>query len=337
MAMGMFAGTLWAASPRIAAADDAIQVSWVAHAQQGLGQPHLLIGARRAVQRIRIDVTRTADGQRLTRTLKGLRPGAEQKIELPLNAVGTTRFEGALALTLPDGSTADMPLALEGHLLAPLALSAPADRVQVAEAMAFVEANRPIRRVRVEVLSDEGVRTSAEATPESTAFPVRWAPLAGEVLRVSIEAWDRHGFRAGIELSPWRVDIPHEDVHFATGASEIPATEVGKLEGSLAALRQALQKYGRWVKVRLFVAGHTDRVGSGDHNRRLSAHRARSIARWFRAQGVRVPIAYAGFGEDSPLVATPDGVAEARNRRAEYIVAAKPPATPVPAQGWTSL
>ncbi|HEX7596686.1 MAG TPA: OmpA family protein, partial [Polyangia bacterium] len=53
--------------------------------------------------------------------------------------------------------------------------------------------------------------------------------------------------------------------------------------------------------------------------------RAAAIATWFRKNGLRIPIAYEGFGEFALLVATPDNTAEPRNRRVDYILSIEDP------------
>lgn len=73
------------------------------------------------------------------------------------------------------------------------------------------------------------------------------------------------------------------------------------------------------------MLGHTDTVGKTDDNRELSLKRAKSIASYFRQRGLKVPVFYEGFGEQSLAVPTPDETAEAANRRAEYIIAVEDP------------
>ena len=55
----------------------------------------------------------------------------------------------------------------------------------------------------------------------------------------------------------------------------------------------------------LYVAGHTDTVGNAGYNLKLSQARAQSLGRWFRQRGVRIPIAFEGFGETALKVQTP--------------------------------
>jgi len=76
---------------------------------------------------------------------------------------------------------------------------------------------------------------------------------------------------------------------------------------------------------KLYIAGHTDTVGTAAHNLDLSRRRAQSIAGWFRKNGLRIPISYEGFGEFALLIATPDNTDERRNRRVDYILATEDP------------
>jgi len=73
--------------------------------------------------------------------------------------------------------------------------------------------------------------------------------------------------------------------------------------------------------VEVSVVGHTDRVSSDDYNRELSLKRARQVARTLIINGVDAGIIHVtSHGERNPLITTPDGVAEPRNRRVEVTV-----------------
>ena len=102
-----------------------------------------------------------------------------------------------------------------------------------------------------------------------------------------------------------------------------------KLEAAYAKLEEVLAKdsaHGRMHPgITLFIAGHTDTVGSPTHNLKLSQDRARSIAAWFRKRGVKIPISYEGFGETSLAVKTADNVDELENRRVDYVLSDGPP------------
>jgi outer membrane protein OmpA-like peptidoglycan-associated protein len=144
---------------------------------------------------------------------------------------------------------------------------------------------------------------------------------------------------ASFTFSPWFLDIPHEDVLFASGASEIPASETWKLESTLRALQEVLEKYGEVVPVKVYIAGCTDTVGDAAHNRDLSQRRARAIASWLRSHGYSEPIFYHGYGENFLAVRTGDGVDEPANRRVLYMVSSNPPPSSagIPSAQWRAL
>ena len=69
------------------------------------------------------------------------------------------------------------------------------------------------------------------------------------------------------------------------------------------------------------VTGHTDLAGPAAYNLKLSLRRADSVRAALIKQGIPAAnITTAGRGESDPAVPTPDGVPEAKNRRAVIII-----------------
>ncbi len=69
------------------------------------------------------------------------------------------------------------------------------------------------------------------------------------------------------------------------------------------------------------VIGHTDRTGEKSYNVALSRRRALKIKKILVSKSVNPSIIEVGYhGEADPLIKTPDGVAEPRNRRVEVTV-----------------
>ena len=196
-----------------------------------------------------------------------------------------------------------------------------------------IRMSRPPGKIEITVTDEDGI-TIAEHDYDFTGHPAgaslvaswdqpRDKPIGSIVLRM----YDRDGQYVHQEYSAWYVPIPHEDVNFRTDSAEIEAPEIPKLEEAFAKVQEILSKdkAREHKKLTLYVAGHTDTVGSAGYNRRLSQARAQSLARWFRQRGVHIPIAFEGFGETALLVPTPDETDEPRNRRADYIIADEPP------------
>lgn len=68
------------------------------------------------------------------------------------------------------------------------------------------------------------------------------------------------------------------------------------------------------------VSGYADEAGTAEHNLLLSAKRARHIAALLKGVVQDLPVDVQYFGDKKPLVPTPRGVREPRNRRVEIFV-----------------
>ena len=175
------------------------------------------------------------------------------------------------------------------------------------------------------VLAKENVAFRGERS--GTPLKLRWQPKSqAKVMKISLVAHDQQGFFSPtLNLYPWSLAIPHEEVVFETSSNELLAEELPKLKEVYPRIQKRISQYQNLIPVRLFVLGHTDSVGPAEANRSLSRRRATAIAKWFQSQGVRVPIFIRGFGESDLRVATPDNTDEIRNRRVDYILAVDPP------------
>lgn len=318
--------------PAPAHAADALKVDLVPKAQRGQGQPELVVKAQAELSKLSIDLKRSTDGKRIRSSAGPVSAGREHRFTLPMRKVGPATFRGTLSVEVADGQKGSMPLDLSVQLLPELDLSIDEADVALDQRTLKLASNRPLAKVQVSLMSDVGtpMGTTEVESPEERGgkYVVEYDQRKGTVMRISVKGWDADGFYGGVDLFPWRVDIPHEEVNFASGKSVIEPAQVPKLEASYEKIVTAIKKYGKLATIKLFIAGHTDTVSDAAYNRALSNDRARAIGRWFAKHGVTIPIRYAGFGEDALLVDTPDGTDEPRNRRAEYIVAVDPPAMP---------
>jgi OmpA family len=101
-------------------------------------------------------------------------------------------------------------------------------------------------------------------------------------------------------------------------------------ESNRQVIAQAAEYYRPGGTPQVAVTGYTDTSGSADHNLELSERRAEVVADELVRDGVpATDIVTIGRGEEDLRVPTPDGVREARNRRAEIIM--EQPPTPAPA------
>ncbi len=68
------------------------------------------------------------------------------------------------------------------------------------------------------------------------------------------------------------------------------------------------------------VFGYADSSGSAAYNMALSAQRAWAVARVLKKMEPKLPMDVRYFGDKAPAVASPPGVPEPRNRRAEIVI-----------------
>ncbi|AKJ02588.1 OmpA family protein [Archangium gephyra] len=320
---------------------DAVRVSLQPQAAVGKGLPELRVHIEEPIAGFELKLER-GDGQQV-RVKGGGKPGMTRALPLE-QPEGRFHYEGELVVRFPDAEEASIPLSFDTELLGPLKLTVVPEDVDVPGRRLRFTLSRPAARARVTVLMDTGKTAfdgeiPFDGAPAGKPLEVTWPEAEGKVLRISLKAFDTSEFYTGMELFPWRVDIPHEEINFTSGKADVPAVERRKLDASHALIADAVTRYGRFAELRLYILGHTDTVGDTDSNRKLSLERARSIAAYLRKRGLKLPIFYEGFGEQSPRVPTQDETDEAANRRAEYILAIEPPAlasTPFPPQ-WRKL
>jgi len=117
-------------------------------------------------------------------------------------------------------------------------------------------------------------------------------------------------------------------VDFAMGSAKLDSQAMATVDDAVAAF-----KSGNTAAINL--VGHADTVGGAKRNQQLSEMRAAAVRDAMVAKGISADmISMMGVGQDSLIVATPDGVAEQANRAVvisfDSMAAAAPaPATPV--------
>jgi outer membrane protein OmpA-like peptidoglycan-associated protein len=213
----------------------------------------------------------------------------------------------------------------------PLQVSIDRAKVDLVHHSVEVKLSRVADKVTLKVVGQSGsvlddVEKSFTGAAAGTPLVVTWVPVSDEaVAKIEVWGYDTEGYYAGIVITPWNVNVPHEEVNFETDSDVIRPSEVPKLEASFQQITDVVSKYADLGKITLFVVGHTDTVGTADHNLTLSRKRARAIATWFKGRALATLIAYEGMGKAGLLVKTADQVDEPRNRRVDYILALEPP------------
>lgn len=172
-----------------------------------------------------------------------------------------------------------------------------------------------------------GAASYQRARPD-TWLEITWSqPANTRALKLKLRVVAANGLATNVELIPWSVEIDHDDVEFATDSARIEVSEQSKLDASLVKINEIAKRSAQFMKMKLYVAGHTDTVGAPARNLRLSRARARAIAGYLRSKGLTMPIEFAGFGEQVLEVKTADETDERANRRADYVLgpASAPP------------
>ncbi len=291
--------------------------------------PRIKVVASESVSAVVINLTRD-DGKKLSFRVGAMADGAFREILLGQPS-GRHRYRGTLVATR-QGQKQESDLEFDAVVAPPLQIQVDKAKVDLAGSRLEVKLSRPAGKVEVRVIGDGGMVLAEEEhsfTGKAAGEPleVTWSPRSkAEVVKIELRAYDEDGFFSGMAIVPWAVHIPHEEVAFKTDSAEIEATEKPKLEASFTKIAEALARHKELGNITLFIAGHTDTVGLDTYNLTLSRKRAQSIGGWFRKRGLRIPIAYEGFGEHAPLVRTADNVDEPRNRRVDYILAVEEPA-----------
>ncbi len=300
--------------------------------------PALLVTPARTVANLYVTIE--VGGKTLEFTKKNVAAGTQVRFEWPRDT-RVTHADAFIRASFSDGNVTETNVPIDYQYKQPLSIDlsrASADlgakTVTVTTTAKVDEAEIIAYGARKVVLDQRTVPINEG--PGNVNIPFVGDP--GEVVLLDVKLTSGNAW-AGFTYSPWFLDIPHEDVLFPSDSDAIPVPEEYKLHHTLVQLHDVIEKYGEIVPVKLYIAGCTDTVGDNEHNRDLSFRRAQSIARWLRAKGYDKPIYYYGFGESMLAVPTGDGVDNAANRRALYMVGANPPpaGSGVPSVGWKSL
>jgi outer membrane protein OmpA-like peptidoglycan-associated protein len=291
-------------------------------------KPQVIVQAHTTVKNVRLDLTRSGCGAgEVHQKLPRIAGGSKAHFDLDQPS-GRCKYEGTLSAVI-GGEESSMPLSFAAEVAGKPEVKPAADALDAQGHTVKVTFNREADHGVVEAYGEEGKLLSRTETALSAAAAGETLTLAYEAsappIKLQVNVYDATGLYGGVALYPWSLKIPHQEIDFPSGSADVPASEASKLAESAAKILAALKRVANEAPLQLFVVGYTDTVGTSESNQTLSEARARSIAAWFRSHGVRVPILTAGMGEEALAVATPDETAEARNRRAEYILSVDPP------------
>lgn len=280
-------------------------------------------------------------------SVKQLKAGARKVFRFSVPP-GVSTWRGELT-GAAEGTTSTS--ALEIKVVSARALDVQVSKadVDLAAGRVVVRPSNPLDRVEVQAWDAEGGqfiddqgRVSVVGAVTHVNFDV---PADVNVRRVELKLFDAYGFWAALRIVRWYDEVAHDRVEFDSARWDIPPAQAPKLDAAVVALGQAIARFraelgdaAASVDGAVYVAGYTDTVGSAADNVVLSERRAASIARYFKAKGLSVPVWYAGFGEAVQAVSTADEVDAPANRRALFILAnAAPTGAAFPDARWRQL
>lgn len=169
--------------------------------------------------------------------------------------------------------------------------------------------------------------------PDGRPSAVIFTSKAGQQQRV-----DKPGLATGVDdptdkpVEPFQLEKAEFDKRFGTTLAARPEPPVSFVlyfkfdsaeltEDSKAELPKILEVMKKRPAPEVAVIGHTDLVGTQEHNYELGLKRALIVKKMIADIGVDpTRIDTTSHGKRNPLVPTPEGVSEARNRRVQVSV-----------------
>lgn len=105
-----------------------------------------------------------------------------------------------------------------------------------------------------------------------------------------------------------------QNIYFEFGSSRL-------LRGSYLELNKLLEYMQKHPRVKIQIEGHTDNVGSREHNQQLSTARAQAVMNFLVAKEINdFRVEYKGFGSSQPVVPNTTPENQALNRRVEILI-----------------
>jgi outer membrane protein OmpA-like peptidoglycan-associated protein len=162
---------------------------------------------------------------------------------------------------------------------------------------------------KVRVANDSGSVELDQPAQGTVVSAAKAAPAAPET-------WSKERIDATFATVLTSLPAPPEHflLYFDKGTSELTSD-------SRALLPEIENAINRRNAVDIRIIGHSDTAGNPEFNLRLSQERALAVTRILIGRGVpETHLFTTSHGENNPLIVTPDGVDEPRNRRVEVVV-----------------
>src|SRR6185436_8412651 len=179
----------------------------------------------------------------------GGKPGQKRTIDL-VQPEGAFTYKGELSVNYMNGTSGIMPLEFDTAVWGPLQMKATVEGVDTKARTWTFTTNRPVQKAKLEVLMDTGKYAFNDDVELKGGGPnaplkVTWPEAPGAVMIIWLKVFDETGHWNGAEFTNWYIDIPHDDIEFETGKTEIREGEAKKLEKTYKDIQDQLFKYAQ--------------------------------------------------------------------------------------------
>jgi outer membrane protein OmpA-like peptidoglycan-associated protein len=312
----------------------------------GKTMPALVLKPTEKVRRVKIKLTRSGDNKVIRLQATNLAAGVKKELEVR-QEYGKVRYVAEFEVKWAKGEDSKFTMKFAMERTKKLELDLDPEDVDLDKRTMSFKLSNDAKKAELIFYGKDGKKMKMftkkyNGKKAGTKLTFKWKDPGGDFAYMDLKVYDTAGFWKGVRLTPFSISIPHERIEFDSGKWNIKKSEEPKLKKALKHIKAELaklKKHGTKLPLRFYIAGYTDTVGSKASNRTLSNNRARSIASWFRRNGLHLPVYYQGFGEEVLAVDTPDETDEPRNRRAIFVLATQMPAKSktIPKQNWKKI
>ncbi|MCA9565737.1 MAG: hypothetical protein KC561_19705, partial [Myxococcales bacterium] len=206
------------------------------------GMPEVIVMSREQLDDVTVELRQGRT--RVTSNVGDLGPGDPATISFEQD-LGVQDWDATVSGTWRD-QPFDVTFEFSFEVTEGLFIEVPTDQIDLEARELTVVLSRPADRVEYEILRDDGDvmgigSQSFEGAGAGEPLRLSYATsLPGQILKITLTGYDVDGFWAVMELIPWSVDIPHEEVHFASGSAEIEESELHKVDDAYDQLVDAV-------------------------------------------------------------------------------------------------
>ena len=126
-------------------------------------------------------------------------------------------------------------------------------------------------------------------------------------------------YHLNIALQPVAIgkSVVLKNIFFKTDSYELLPASVAELQTLILFMKQN-------ASVHIEIDGHTDNVGTDQHNQQLSTNRAKAVYDYLSGKGIDAKrLSYKGFGKSKPVASNDSEAGRSQNRRTEFVITAK--------------